>query len=124
MPEESWNPYFKRMWEHSAAKPDAVEDHPWGEVVFKVRGKIFAFLGLPEREWAGVTVKPEKDDLEAMLSLPYVERAPYIGRYGWVKLRVETDEALDLALELIDTTYAGIAKPKRKPKPVPEDPAA
>jgi predicted DNA-binding protein (MmcQ/YjbR family) len=106
-PDEAWNPYFRALWEHCRAKPDAVEDHPWGETVFKVRGKCFAFLGLPEG--AAVTVKPDADDLDAMLALPFVERAAYIGRYGWVKVRIEDDDALALALELVDQTYEAIA---------------
>lgn len=106
-PTDAWNPYFRALWEHCRAKPEAVEDHPWGETVFKVRTKIFAFLGMPEG--AAVTVKPAADDLDALLALPFVERAPYIGRYGWVKLRIADDDALALALDLVDHTYDTIA---------------
>ncbi len=111
---DAWHPHWRAMYDHCASKPDAVEDHPWGETVFKVgstTGKIFAFLGVPERP--RVTVKPVPDELEGLLALSFVEKAPYIGRYGWVSLKVEDEAALDLALELIDTTYAGLKKRKR-----------
>ena len=28
------------------AYPEAYEDHPWGETVVKVRGKVFVFFGM------------------------------------------------------------------------------
>jgi hypothetical protein len=39
MTDQNWNPYFRALWNHCSAKPDAVEDHPWGETVFKIGGK-------------------------------------------------------------------------------------
>src|SRR5207253_52290 len=92
--DEAWNPFFRALWEHCRAKPDAMEDHPWGETVFKVRDKCFAFLGIPDR--AAVTVKPDPEDLDALLALPFVERAAYIGRYGWVKVAIADEDALAL----------------------------
>jgi predicted DNA-binding protein (MmcQ/YjbR family) len=107
------DPRFKKLYHHARKKPDAVEDHPWGETVFKIKGKVFVFLGHPESERVGLTVKAPPDELEPLLMLPFVERARYVGRFGWVSVRVEDDEALELALELIDDSYDLIA-PKRK----------
>jgi len=107
------HPYFTQLKAQCAAKPDAVEDHPWGETVFKVRGKVFAFLGMSDR--ASVTVKPHADDLDGLLALPFIERAPYIGRYGWVSVQIADDAALELAQELIDTSFEIIgAKTKKR----------
>jgi predicted DNA-binding protein (MmcQ/YjbR family) len=108
-----------RLWRHHQAlyerardKPGAVEDHPWGDVVFKIRGKIFAFVGGPETP--GATVKVDPDELDALLSLPFVRRASYIGRYGWVSVTVTNKQTRDLALGLIDDSYDLIAaKTKR-----------
>ena len=105
---ESWDRYYRELWEHCKVKPDAKEEHPWGDTVFKVRGKGFAFMG-PPGSAGGVTVKPPTDEREGLLELPYITKAKYLGRYGWVHVRVEDKEALELALELIDDTYDQIA---------------
>jgi predicted DNA-binding protein (MmcQ/YjbR family) len=103
MAKDSWNPFFRALYEHCSAKPQAVEDHPWGDTVFKIRGKVFAFLGHPEH--GGVTVKASPDELDSLLALSFIRRSAYIGRYGWVSVEVENDDALDLALRLIDQSY-------------------
>ena len=111
-PHKNWNPFFRALWEHCRAKPLAVEDHPWGDIVFKLggtRGKIFAFLGHPEADNAGVTVKPSPEELGGLLGLPFVQRAPYIGRYGWIDVSVRDRRSLKLALDLVDETYSRVA---------------
>jgi predicted DNA-binding protein (MmcQ/YjbR family) len=109
---DNWNPFFRALHEHCATKPLAVEDHPWGDTVFKIRGKVFAFLGHPEH--GGVTVKATADELEGLLTLPFIRRSAYIGRYGWVSVEVANEDALDLALRLIDQSYDQISA-KTKP---------
>ncbi len=107
--------YHRTLRERCESQPDSFEDHPWGDTVFKIRGKgkIFAFLASEER--AGVTVKAPPDEVDALLELPFVKRSAYIGRYGWVSVSVEDEEALRLALELIDDSYELIgAKSGRK----------
>lgn len=110
--DKNWSPFFRALWEHCRAKPLAVEDHPWGDVVFKVggkRGKIFAFLGHPEADDVGVTVKPPPEELGGLLGLPFVRRASYIGRFGWIDVSVRNRRSLKLALALIDETYSRVA---------------
>jgi len=114
IPRDKWNKWFIRLYEHCRAKPGAREDHPWGEVVFKVgdKGKVFAFLGIPDR--ARVCAKATEDDFDNWLSLEYVKLAPYIGRFGWVLISVNNAKSLKLALEAINQSYIQIApKPKR-----------
>jgi len=117
MAKARWHPRFQVLYDHAKSKPGAVEDHPWDEVVFKVNGKVFVFLGRPEIPGVGLTVKAPPDELEALLELPFVRRAKYVGRFGWISLTIEDDDALELALELIDDSYELIA-PKRKRKAV------
>lgn len=105
--------FFARLRQHCAAKPGAVEDHPWGDTVFKVKGKIFAFLSPPESRDVGVTVKPFPEELDGLLALPFVHKAAYVGRFGWISVSIAGEEALELALGLIDDSYDIVSKRKR-----------
>lgn len=117
MPEDLTRSLRNRIHAHSSAKPDATEDHPWGETVFKVRGKIFVFLGL-EKEPLELTVKASPDDGEALLARPFIRRAAYVGRYGWVAVTVADEDSLGTALDLIDTSYGLIsARGRRSRRP-------
>ena len=102
------------------AKPGAVPDTPWEEdLVAKVGGKIFAFLG-----GGGVGLKCGRDaDEAAELRQRFPETAtvmPYIGRYGWNSIAlygaIDDDELRDL----IDASYDAVVArlPKRlRPRP-------
>jgi predicted DNA-binding protein (MmcQ/YjbR family) len=107
MTDQDWNPYFRALWNQCSAKPEAVEDHPWGETVFKVRAKVFAFLG--SSDCGRVVVKVAPDQVDGLLALPFIQRSPYIGRYGWLAVSISDDDALELAQELIDASYEIIA---------------
>jgi predicted DNA-binding protein (MmcQ/YjbR family) len=87
-----------------------VLDHPWGDTVFKVRGKIFVFLGRD-----ACTVKPFPEELDLLLGRPDVVRSKYIGRYGWITMTINDDETLELAKSLIDDTYAQVRRSKLTP---------
>ena len=82
----------------------AWEDHPWGDIVYKVGSKIFCFLGMGGG-MAGVTVKATLDDADALCQLPHIEPARYIGRHGWVSVRIEDEGGLGQAFDLIDASY-------------------
>jgi predicted DNA-binding protein (MmcQ/YjbR family) len=110
---EDWHPFSRRLYEHCRAKPDAWEDHPWGDTVFKIKDKVFAFLG--HRHAPSVTVKAPPDELEILLAASFIKRSRYIGRYGWVTVTIEDDEALQLALDLIDDSYE-IVKSRQRPR--------
>jgi predicted DNA-binding protein (MmcQ/YjbR family) len=106
------NAHFERIKTHCLEKPGAFEDHPWGETVFKVgpKGKIFCFCGI---DTPTITVKSTIEKQAALIQHPNIEVAAYVGRYGWVRIHVEDVETLELALDLIDESYAAIA-PKRR----------
>ena len=64
--------------------PEAFEDHPWGEDVVKVRGKIFVFLGTGSSPRPRMTVKLDESHGHA-LSLDGAEETGYgLGKAGWV----------------------------------------
>lgn len=97
---------FARLQRHSLDKPGAVEEYPWGDVAWKVRGKLFAVTG---QGAAGVTVKASLEDQAVLVQHRAIRIAPYVGRFGWVSIEIDDDETLALACKLIDESYAGVA---------------
>ena len=96
-------------------KPGAELHEPWeDDLVAKVGGKIFAFLG-----GGGVGVKCGRDaDEAAELRHRHPEAATvmaYIGRYGWNTVSLDGTVPDDELRELVDASYdAIVAKlPKR-----------
>jgi predicted DNA-binding protein (MmcQ/YjbR family) len=105
------------------AKPGAEETYPWGdaELVAKVGGKAFAFIGL---DGGTVGVKCGRDTAEAA---EWRDRYPgaivpsaYIGRYGWNSVDWSGPVPDDDVRELIDASYdaAVAALPKSRRPPV------
>ena len=72
---------------HAFTFPETHEDHPWGEIALKVRGKVFVFLGA-DGDTVSFSVKlPQSAD--AALSLPGTQPTPYgLGKSGWVSVQV------------------------------------
>jgi predicted DNA-binding protein (MmcQ/YjbR family) len=98
----------------AAALPGAQEDHPWGDLVYKVRGKIFLFLGPPQGPSWGFSVKLPLSH-HAALDLPIARPTGYgLGRAGWVSFQLEAD-ALPSEVELLGwllESYRAIAPRK------------
>jgi predicted DNA-binding protein (MmcQ/YjbR family) len=102
-----------RLLKYALAKPDATLDHPWGENVAKVRGKVFVFFGLETSD--GVMGVKLTNALLYAKSLPYVEPMGYgLGKSGWVSVNTPKG-AVPVAMfeEWIDESYGNVA-PKRK----------
>jgi predicted DNA-binding protein (MmcQ/YjbR family) len=98
----------------AAAMPGAHEDHPWGELVYKVRGKVFIFLGHREEACLGFSVKLPLSHHSA-LDLPIAKPTGYgLGRAGWVSFSLEP-EALPSEAELrawLEESYRAVAPRK------------
>lgn len=85
----------------------------WDERVIKVRGKIFAFLGMVDNKFRlGVKLTHSN---EAALGLPSVEPNGYgLGGAGWVTVWVKKpgQPPVDLLKAWIDESYRTIAPRK------------
>ena len=103
-------PFARELQAHCLSFPGAFEDYPWGDVVYKVAAKMFAAIG--GREVLQVTVKAAPADADVLVQLPFVARARYLGRHGWVTVTVADEAALDLTHELVATSY-DLVRPKQ-----------
>lgn len=93
--------------------PDAVEEHPWGEDVVKVRGKIFVFLGPSAPASRRISVKLDESHAHA-LSIDGSERTGYgLGKAGWVTVPLRANGVgVQLLRDWIEESYRIVA-PKR-----------
>lgn len=95
--------------------PECHEDHPWGHIAIKVKGKAFLFLGGDQdKTELSLTVKlPLSRDMAA--DLPFAEPAGYgLGKSGWVTARFSRagQVPMDLLRKWIDESYRAIAPKK------------
>ncbi len=94
-----------RVREVALSLPESYEDEPWGHPVFKVAdNRMFAAMTVGERA-VRVTVKLTAEEREIAYLLPFVRRADYVGRYGWVTAEITDDETLAAALEWVLESY-------------------
>lgn len=107
------HPYAPLLQAYCLEFDGAFEDYPWGDIVYKVGKKIFSTL---HGEAAGVscTLKAQPVDADFLIDLPHIERAPYIGRYGWVTVHVTDDATLEHARDLIAISYGLVVGKKKR----------
>ena len=97
--------YADRIRELALSLPEAYEDEPWGHPVFKVAdNRMFASMS-EEGTTVRLTVKLTAEEREIAHLLPFVSRARYVGRYGWVTAEVTDEESLEAALEWLRESY-------------------
>ena len=91
--------------------PEAFEDHPWGEDVAKVSGKVFVFLGSASSR--RMTVKLDESHGHA-LSIEGAEPTGYgLGKSGWVTVPTDAEDVdVELLGDWIEESYRIVA-PKR-----------
>ena len=105
------------------AKPGAWPDEPWeDDVVVKVGGKIFAFLGSDPGSAVGLKCGPSREAADEWL-LRYPDDASvmaYIGRSGWNSLRIGGAIGDDELMEAVDASYdMVVSKLPKKDRPAP-----
>ncbi len=112
---------YARLEDLARSFPDAWEDHPWGDRVFKVNRKIFLFLALIDEpidgvEWSGdggmsLTVKLP-DSHEEALTFPFVSPTGYgLGKAGWVtaRFRARARPPAGILADWVDESYRAVA---------------
>ena len=103
----------EQLLAHCLAKPGARQDEPWeGDVVVKVGGKIFAFLGAEPVTSVGLKCGPSREAADEWLAR-YPQDASvmaYIGRSGWNSLRSNGAIPDDELFEAIDASYDAVVR--------------
>jgi predicted DNA-binding protein (MmcQ/YjbR family) len=108
------------------AKPGAEETYPWGEgdLVVKVGGKSFAFLGIGgTRETVSLKCGRDQETAREWRDRwpDAVVPSPYLARYGWNSVTLDGTVAADDLRDMIDGSYddvvARLPRSKRPPAP-------
>ena len=102
-----------RVRQFVADLPEAWEDHPWGDTVYKVGKKVFVFLGIsdPGSE-LHCTVKL-RDSHEEAMAFEWVVPAAYgLARGGWVSCTVPDDAPIEMITGWIEESYRLVAPKK------------
>ena len=95
----------ERVRELALSFPETYEDAPWGFPVFKVAdNRLFAWMNV-EAGVLRVTLKLTREEREIAQLLPFVSKARYVGRYGWITAEVTDDESLEAVLEWLHESY-------------------
>ncbi len=111
---------FAELRAVAGAYPDAYEEQPWGELVLKVRKKVFVFLAASDESLSVTTKLPHSG--EAARALPYCSPTGYgLGKHGWVSARLTDPDTVDLPTLLgwLEESYRAVA-PKTLARKVPE----
>lgn len=104
----------QRILKAAAQYPEAHEDHPWGETVFKVKGKVFVFCGIPQENVLSFSVKLPHSSGGALL-FPFAEPTGYgLGKAGWITATISPKDKAPEALffEWLDESYRAVAPKK------------
>lgn len=110
---DAGDPFHDRLLSIVLSLPEAYEDRPWGSVHCKVAGKIFVSWGrLPSGE-VSVGFKTDKT-LQSMLlaSDPRFSMAAYVGKHGWVDMKIGKKPNWAEVEQFIKDSYRLIAPKK------------
>ena len=102
---------YEEMRTHCLNKEGAYEERPWGDIAWKVKKKAFAFAG---EGGSSFTLKSTPDRQAALTLHPNIKVAAYVGRFGWITIRVPDTETLALAKDLADESYELVGSRKNR----------
>jgi predicted DNA-binding protein (MmcQ/YjbR family) len=106
--------------EFCLAFPEATEKMQWGDdLCFKIRGKIFAIVGLDNPR---LCFKCIPETFAELIEREDIHPAPYVGRYKWVMLdrldAVRWDELQDLIRQSYEMVAAKAPAKKAQKKKI------
>jgi predicted DNA-binding protein (MmcQ/YjbR family) len=91
--------------------PESVEEHPWGEDVVKVRGKIFLFAGSTGSR--SISLKLAESHAHALTTEGARPTGYGLGTSGWVTVPLRAPGvSLDVLRDWVEESYRIVA-PKR-----------
>jgi predicted DNA-binding protein (MmcQ/YjbR family) len=124
------DPFHERLLAIVKSLPGAYEDRPWGSVHCKVAEKIFVGWGQDDAGETRIGFKMDKE-LQGLLvaSDPRFTVAAYVGRHGWVDMKLGPKPDWDEVEQFIVESYRRIAPKKlvnelAKSRPPASPPAA
>jgi predicted DNA-binding protein (MmcQ/YjbR family) len=90
--------------------PAAHEDHPWGETVVKVKGKIFVFLG-EDGHLPGMFAVKLDESLEEALAVDDAAPSGYgLGKAGWVNVPLKgRSPSIGVLQDWVEESYRRVA---------------
>jgi predicted DNA-binding protein (MmcQ/YjbR family) len=90
--------------------PGAHEDHPWGETVVKVKGKIFVFLGEDGATEPKYAVKLDESLEEALAVDGAVPSGYGLGKAGWVNVPLKgRSPSIGVLRDWVEESYRRVA---------------
>jgi len=115
MPKKTLQTLESELRDYAMSYPEAHEDHPWGHIAVKVKGKAFVFLGGEKgpSELSLTAKLPQSRDMA--VDLPFAEPTGYgLGKSGWVTFSPAEEEipSLDQLKDWVEESYRAQA-PRR-----------
>ncbi len=95
-----------------APLPETGEKASWGHPNFTVAGKIYAAVEAYKDEWTVCFKAPRELQRELVADSDRFSIAPYVGRHGWVSMRLEAGMNWGLLKTLVLNSYRMVAPKK------------
>jgi len=109
------HPALVKMRAICLALPDTKETLTWGQPHFRVGEKIFAGCGEHTGE-VKIGFKLTKPHADAVIHDPRFERAPYVGKHGWVSMDADAVDDWEQVRAMVHESYSLIATARSKAK--------
>lgn len=100
---------LKRFRQICLELPEAVEIETWGHPTFRVKDKIFASAGGEGGVWSLGMKTTHEMQAGLVESDPRFTVAAYVGKHGWISMRVDDDIDWNQVRALVIESYRMIA---------------